>query len=244
MKVSKMYTLLTWNILYGFHDMKNAWYEPARLAACQELIKQENPDILVINEAAFGESFMGRHIDYKNIFDFPNMVYQPSNHEWGNVIYSKFPITRAISKSLDIKTSLGCEININGKMIMIETYHPHPYWLEEHKQVLFEELIKNRPTNYILTGDFNAISHKDHNPFGYSLVIPMLESKGLVDAFGNNRESTFPTKMLVVDDKNPNVRLDHCFVSKSIIVKKSNVIKNDLADLASDHYPIRIEFSF
>jgi endonuclease/exonuclease/phosphatase family metal-dependent hydrolase len=237
-----MTVLLTWNVLYGFHNMNNAYPEPSRLLHAMQLIKEQDPDILVMNEAAFGHHWMGNFTDYENLFEFPHFAYRPSNQEWGNAIFSKFPIKKVISKQLDVKTSIGCVLDIHGEDVLIETYHTHPYWPEEHKKEMFSQLLTKRPKNYILTGDFNIVSHRDKNPFGVSLVSCMFEDSGLIDAFGDNRETTFPTKMIKVSEKNPNVRLDHCFVSKTIKIINAAVIRHYLADLASDHYPIRIEF--
>ena len=78
-------------------------------------------------------------------------------------------------------------------------------------------------------------------------AIDKIESRGYFDTavkMGKNKENTVPT-LMNEDSAHGNMRLDYIFVSEPLLshVTKYSVIKTDITNQASDHYPITIELT-
>lgn len=134
---------------------------------------------------------------------------------------------------------------------------------------LLKKVDQSKPT--IITGDFNSLSRQDkYTPEFLSMlqkrkfykfgqdeleyrVTDTLEAAGFVDVAAKfaNFDVTAPTPLGVTDASNEEVpvsevpaRIDYMFASASAInmVKDYSVIKNEVTDKISDHYPIVITF--
>jgi len=71
-------------------------------------------------------------------------------------------------------------------------------------------------------------------------VVKYIEGKGLIDTYltkNKNFDYTVPTDFCSLD-KSTGIRIDFIFVSKDIKILDSGIIKNELSEKASDHYPV------
>jgi endonuclease/exonuclease/phosphatase family metal-dependent hydrolase len=170
--------VISYNILHGFYsnydpqnDYNTNWkpliFEKDRLEAAQKLIKKENPDILILNEACFGaENKTKILMDYKKIFDFPYYSYaqaEPREYEWGSALLSKYPIVNAENLSEPLKPLLRAQVNIKEVPLYLDIAHPHPDNSNQEKDKFFKRILesRNKDKNYILAGDFNSLSPED-----------------------------------------------------------------------------------
>lgn len=252
---------MQYNILHGFHGVVTPFqFEEERLKAAKEVVRQENPDILALTEAAYGGSNpFGIRMDYAEIFGYPYSYFAPrGNYEWGNCLLSKFPI-QGETITLPNRTALRVKANLGTKILTVDIFHPDINITEDERVDAIKPLLANIPDCYILTGDFNSISDEDQydkekmlagfkrfdkNPelsvaelFRRKLV-PYVKSQGLKDAFSpETRHYTIPTNMCSTI-KDSAMRIDYFFVPSKMKILKTKVVINDLTERASDHYPI------
>jgi len=275
--------IVWYNVLRGFHKKEldgSFTFEQKRFFAVKKIIKSLNPDFLFIGEGDFnprckikGEKV--KIIDYKKEFGFPYFYYSKPDKtsRKGEVILSKISFkVKNFSKgdySNENYTDLKCFFKLNKKEILVEIIHPYPTIPEKEKANFVKKILKGKKENYLLLGDFNALSPDDkyekENLFklfslmaknkmsawknvhdsSKSLMIKEVLKSGLKDTFkekNKKQEITLPTKNYSpFKNKKAGIRLDYIFCSKNFEVLKSKIIKNKLTDIASDHYPIYAE---
>ncbi len=261
--------VMEYNIKEGFFDKnKEGLLIPneQRKRAAQEIIKNENPDILILAEAEHVNNNRAPR-DYKKIFNYPYGFLASKKiptRDFGIGILSKFPIIEKtkflLPKSRWIKTS----IKIKDKIIHVDGIHPNPHNDPEEKERLFRELIKRKKDPFIVAGDFNATSPEDYydkekllENFSKKLknkqkakdvvkeilkakVVKFLLSQDLIDTYkekNKKQDYSYHTKL----SGNNLMRIDYIFCSKEFKVLNSGIIKNNLTEKASDHYPIFAE---
>jgi len=261
--------VVEYNLLDGFFDRnKQNILVPneERKKAAQEIIKKENPDILILTEADHTKNRKFSQ-DYKRIFDFPYGFFASKklpHRDFGIGILSKFPIIKKekflFPKSRWIKTS----IQINDKLIYIDAVHPNPHNTPKEKEILFKNLIQKKKNPFIVAGDFNAIHPEDEynknkmlENFSKKLkdsqkakkvveeifkakTIKFLLKQGLTDTYKEKNDKwdySYHTKLR----GNNLMRIDYIFCSKEFKILNSGIIKNNLTEEASDHYPIFAE---
>ncbi len=259
--------VMNYNILHGFHQIVHPFaLEAHRLRAAQDAITAENPNILVLTEACYGNpNKLGHRLQYEKLFNYPFYFYGPwGEHEWGNCILSKYPITAECVKLPDTdRTAIKSKITIGTKYIHLDVIHPQPEQSGTEKIASITSLLEQKKVPYIITGDFNSLSDEDDFDrerliAGFKLfagsnyvktvdsmlaardiVIPGIKSYGLRDAFEKkeNRVYTIPTDMCNLN-KDSAMRIDHCFISPDIQSIDAYVVKNKFTEIASDHYPI------
>jgi endonuclease/exonuclease/phosphatase family metal-dependent hydrolase len=263
---------MQYNIRTGFRKTEKPYeYEGERLKLAKEIIKKENPDILILNEAYFeSENESGILMDYQKIFNFP--FYAHGNYKkglspfWGHAILSKFPIEESINKSEGLAGLFSAKIKIQSKFLNLDVVHisPIPYLSSKKQESFIKKVLKNKKKNYLLSGDFNSLSPLDEydeiemigawskfEKNAEKTIKEMLKrdavkfvlSKGLID--------THRTKNKVIDfsiptdflskDKSSGIRIDYIFCSEEFKVLNSGIIKNRFTEEASDHYPIFAE---
>ena len=257
--------IITYNILNGFYEnpfIQNPKLEIKRLALAKKIIFEENPDILVLTEAFFGDKNKKPYNDYMNFFDFKYGFYSPSFSGCGNFLLSKFPIKGKMIKLTD-RTALRAEITIGSKKIFVDIIHPSPSIRDEEKYNSIKPLLETHKKPYILTGDFNSLSDEDkydekvllHDLKNVSeepnkiveillerKLIPNIKKFNLKDAFFiGDRSWTLPT-LKYKNKSQGGSRLDYFFISDKIKVIKTKILKNKNTELASDHYPIMMIF--
>ena len=262
---------MSWNLLEGACQVAEDGSpvdHPDRLVAAQALVRSNDPDILVINEALWCQPWEGRHVDYAARFGFPDSCGKLYDHHWGNVILSKHPVVACRSFDIYNRGGLLAEIATPQGVVCVATYHPHPSrWPVNKSQDFVDVAALSTPGKPLfLCGDFNAISPEDQpdrdrlalafarfakDPVASSArfvdggraVFPRLVEAGLRDAIpSDSRGHTMPTRLVSeVDDSR--MRIDHVWVNRQVLVQAARVCHDPLADQASDHYPLIVEFS-
>ncbi|MEI6731494.1 MAG: hypothetical protein WCK90_02315, partial [archaeon] len=135
--------VMEYNILDGFcrrDILGRHTFKPNRMEAGVKLVRGFNPDILVICEATVGAPHFklfsqakGADDLYSQMFGFPygfhgaKKVRISSGFEmkFGSAVLSKFPI-EGEDFSMDRIGFLRTSINVEGKEVMVDAYHPHP----------------------------------------------------------------------------------------------------------------------
>ncbi len=254
---------MNYNVLYGFHTpFDPKLFEPARLELAQKIVAQEKPDILVLTEACFAlENWQQVKLDYALLFGFKHCfcaAFQPRS-EWATCLLSKYPLT-CEAVPFGTRQAIRALVAIKNKELHLDIIHPDPEHSDEEYCALSKPLLSTLKKSYIVTGDFNALSDEDsydraalvqgfHSFAGEkaSLLadkllackfIPFIKSFGLRDLMPiKNRKCTIPTDLLN-KDKTAGIRIDYFFASKDVICKDAWIVKNELSEKASDHYPV------
>ena len=248
---------MTYNILDGGEG---------RLDLILKVIKTENPDFLVVNEVN-GFEKDDKINNFSREIRLPYYKLSLSGeYDYHTAIFSKYPFKeikeirplRNAGTLVVIETELG-EISIIG-------VHLAPY--TEETRLTEINLIINQQKQYqnkILMGDMNSLSTGDgyneeiikgfnenqlskfttNGKFSFD-VINKITSSSYIDTaevFRKESVSTVPTEITQDEANLTEMRLDYIFVSDSLKnkIKSYSVVKNNLTNKASDHYPVVIE---
>lgn len=256
---------MEYNILHGFHSVESPFeHEKERQDQVIKIVKEKNPDILILTEACYGKKFMDVFVDYKKLFNFPYYYHANKDHEHGVSVLSKYPLSDSQNFSFGKVHFVRSKINLEKKIINLDVVHPHPSLSEEEKERFIGGVLRDFKTPYILVGDLNVCSFKDNyskkemiegfskiSKYAEKIVSNLLsfettkkiESFKLIDTYKkihkkeDNVNFTVPTDLLS-KDKSTGMRCDFIFCSKNFQVIESEIIKNKLTESASDHYPI------
>ena len=261
--------VMQYNIRTGFRKTEKPYdYEENRIDFAKQVIKKENPDVLILNEAYFeSKNKSGIFMDYQKIFGFSFYVHGNYKRDlspfWGHALLSKYPIIESLNKSKGLAGLFRTKIKIRGKTINLDIVHisPIPYLSNKKQESFVKKILKDKKENYILTGDFNSLSSQDNydeneminawskfeknakEVMGEMLkrdAVIFILSKGLIDTYKSKNtkfDFSIPTDFLS-KDKSSGIRIDYIFCSKNFKVVDSGIIKNELTEKASDHYPI------
>ena len=261
--------LLSWNLLEGACKPGTDEEDPHRTALAQGLIRELNPDVLVLNEALWCEHHDGHRRDYAALFGFEHASGGLYDAHWGNVILSRFPIARTESFRIYNRGGLVATIQTPDGEVQAATYHPHPSRYPRHKVQDFQHLLGMMDPLLpgFVAGDFNAISPQDepdveqlakaferfsHRPRqdclrfieGGEALFPVLLEQGWRDAVPlKNQRHTMPTA-LIGGDLNSAMRIDHCWVNRQVTITEGGPLHDPRVDGASDHYPLLIRLGW
>jgi len=221
----------------GFSNLKlllsNVHIHNQNYSALIQLVRTENPDILIVQEGNAG------WIKQLTVLDktFPYLMAPPKSYGFGTVIKSRLPFEQTQIRSLgsSVRESLLIKFKVNGKRVSLLTSHPLPpipkHNFDHRNSQLFavQSAIQQLPSPKILIGDFNMTM--------WSPVYSKLFSHiGLVNARqGFGILPTWPTALPFLK-----IPIDHCLVSSDIQVvniKTGNSI-------GSDHLPLIVELYF
>lgn len=242
--------------------------QPEKMDAAVKVITKEDPDILVLTEAYFWPFAKKNKLNnirklFKEIYnEYTTLAF--GYFRWAPVILSKYPI-KLIDTSFSQRnfTYFRAHLEINKKIVVIDAFHPHPETSEQQKVDFLKPILDNKHAIHILVGDLNALSPHDiydrqklvrgYESFmkekGKSKVEDMLTcltlksilKEGFVDSFNikNNQhtEFTMPTN-LRSKNKDSAVRIDYILHRDTIKTISSKIIKDELTEKASDHYPL------
>lgn len=252
-------TVMTYNVLLGFHG--NHQLQRNRLDAAKTIVKRNDPDILLLQEAFYAApNSTGIFLDYQKEFSYPHAAIATWGDYGGNVILSKYPIQEKIILPLGTRTALRTKIAINQEAVTIDNIHLSPYIFEDEKVAQLEHIVSDGK-RYIIGGDFNAFSpHDTHErqkllsdftEFYGSTGEMMLDnwlSCGAIKAMENHCLHdartigyTYPTSYLT-KNKNGAMRIDFLFYSSDIAMSKAGIEISPEAEQASDHYPVIATF--
>ncbi len=247
--------VMTYNVFLGFH--KNHELQQNRLDAAKTLVKRNDPDILLLQEAFYAApNTKSLIVDYQKEFSYPYAAIASWGDYGGNVILSRYPIQEKETIPLGTRKALRSKVRVNDKTITIDNIHLSPYITEQEKSTILERIILKEPF-YIVGGDFNAFSLHDaydrqkllldfqafYGATGEAMLDDWLtctatkamENHKLQDA--RTIGHTYPTTYLT-QSKDGAMRIDFLFHSSDITVKKAWIDYSVEADQASDHYPV------
>lgn len=250
--------LMTYNIFDGGQE---------RLQFITEAVKRESPDYLTINEAnEFSDNNNKTLRDFAEKINLPYFdISLSGEYDYHVAIFSKYPF-RSLKKITPLmRACLVAELETELGTLSVASFHLAPY-TEDLRLPEIDLIIKFQSgiAKSILMGDMNSLARVD----GYSSeiikdfndlqikkfttngklrfdVTDRILSSGYYDCaleFKRNKENTAPTTLNEAN-AHGHMRLDYIFISKSLLPNLADykVIKNDLTDKASDHYPVAIE---
>lgn len=247
---------MTYNIFGGGKD---------RLPLITEVIKNEKPDYVTLNEANTFATNNNKIL--KQVAGAVNLPYfdlaLSGQYDYHVAVLSKYPLKEVRKLQPLMRACLIAQIDCELGKISIASLHLTPNSEDlRHPEI---DLIVNSQRNYenhILMGDMNSMSKYDN--YSPQIVedfndiqikkfttngnlrfdaIDKIISSGYHDSAqlsDRHNESTVPTGMNQDAAHNAKLRLDYIFISKPLLPQLVNysVIKTDLTDRASDHYPI------
>lgn len=218
------------------------------------------------NQAYLGEGVDDLVIDYAKEFGFKHVINvrceQGLNPYSGSTLLSKFPIVETVDKTNNEIVFFSNKVLIGKTIINLDVVHLQviPLVSAKKQAELLKQRIPKIKKNHLVTGDFNSLSpldnydekalYNNHQVFskkGKSTVTELLKrtaikemlKKGFIDTYKEvNKEFnyTIPTDLLS-KNKTTGIRIDYLFSSKEFKVKSSEIIKNKITEMASDHYP-------
>ncbi|MEK9185046.1 MAG: endonuclease/exonuclease/phosphatase family protein [Patescibacteria group bacterium] len=242
--------LLQWNI----------WYLE-KIANIEKQIRELDPDVVCLQEltcnhganlgiyaAEYLKEKLGMYLNYHFAQQWDK---NNSEKEIGDAILSKYPFVNssfkflqnpkenAVDYSEEGRVYIEVSVNIKGKIYTIGTSHlSYSHRFEETEKRKLEtdnliNIIKEKQTNYIFTGDLNA------TPDSYTVKNISKYLKNAGPDFGEKTWTTkpFDDKRGFTEDK-LNWRIDYVFGTKDIKVRSAKIINTSY----SDHLPILLEF--
>jgi len=240
-----MISIITYNVhrCLGVDGMLS----PERIAG---VIASREPDIVALQEIDVGRARTGgidqahaiaRALNMKMHF---HSVLQVVEEKYGDAILTTRPSElvraavlpgRSRIRRLEPRGALWVSVDFEGTRVQVINTHLGLTRRERRLQVdaLLGPGWVGHPDcadPFILLGDFNAV------PRGrtYRRLNARLTDAQL--AQGQRRAlPTFPTRL-------PILRLDHVFVSRSVAVRKVEVLRTSLTRVASDHLPVEVDF--
>lgn len=258
--------IATYNLFEGASGSYNRLVVFAREAKLDVLCLQE------VN--GWQDNDFARLRDFTDQILFAAYAYGNSNTEYKLATVSKYAIIKQTlhaeafwHAALEVRLQVGGGQDGAAQEVSIFNIHLDP-WQESSRDKEIARLLATvdpaRPT--IITGDFNSLSRQDNYPpalltelqsrgiskFGTSAleftVIDRLLQAGFVDvaAAAGTFETTVPSAFNTDKNHEVPVRVDYMFVSPALVplVKQVEVIKSDLTDAVSDHYPLVVTFQF
>ncbi|MCA9347941.1 endonuclease/exonuclease/phosphatase family protein [Candidatus Saccharibacteria bacterium] len=237
-------SILQWNIWY-LEDIKNI----------AQFLNDNKADVICLQELTINfdkqnhihtPNYIAEQLGYHVYFQ--EITFADKEIKLANAIFSKYPITssRTVwinqeqgSGSYDDenRTYVEAVIDVNGTELTIGTVHmsyTHKFEPSQRKFEETEELAKaiaENKSNFILTGDFNAVPN--------SKVIRTIE-KHVKNLGPEYEEKTWTTKPFSYNGFEANTldwRLDYVFGSEDIKVESSEILDTKF----SDHLPILIK---
>lgn len=242
---------------------------PDRLSKVVEVVQNESPDYLTVNEANTFSAHNNKILkEFASKTGFPYFDLALSGEmDYHVAVFSKFPLRNVVKLQPLARACLIAEINVPIGLISIASLHLTPF-TEDMRHPEIDLILRAQKTaeNRILMGDMNSLS--PHDNYSDSIIknfdnvlltkftkggrlrfdaIKKIEESGYYDCAVIKKKSSDPTVPTSIASKSDHgrMRLDYAFVSKPLTdyIDNYSVISNELADTASDHYPIIIELS-
>lgn len=196
-------------------------------------IENESPDILILLEM---NRLWETNLE-SSLLSFPNKLVINRTDNFGIAMYSKLPLSN-IRKELigtNDTPSITADFLIDNKKTTLLATHtlppmgPEQFFKRNNQLEAITEFRKKIKNGFILVGDLNTSSYSYH-------FNKLLKESNLVDSRkGFGILSTWPTWMPLAY-----TTLDHCLISKGIMVKSRDVGNQ----VGSDHFPINIELGY
>lgn len=161
------FKVMNYNIKEGLAYIKGEDYirDSAREKLIKKVVKEENPDILILTEACWlKNNSLGFRRNYKKIFGYKYYAYGSDytpEIDWGVAILSKYPIREWYDYCLMGFRWVRAFIKIGNEKIMLDAVHPTPSVPENKKKQWFKTVIRDMEKPYLIAGDFNVLSPRD-----------------------------------------------------------------------------------
>ncbi len=249
---------MTYNILNGGE---------AGLDLVIDVVKKESPDYLTINEAntfASDDNKVLKDFASKTGFKYFELALS-GEYDYHVAALSKYPLKQVHKLQPLMRACVISVIETEFGEISIASLHLTPYTEDlRHPEIDLILDYQSKSKNRILMGDMNSLSPddnynpnivKDFNEMQFKKfmtdgklrfdAISKILSHGYVDSaveLGKNKEYTAPTSINEYS-AHSNMRLDYVFISETLVEHLQNyrVVKNELSNKASDHYPVVVE---
>ena len=232
-----------------------------------EVIKKESPDYLTINEAnTFSDqnNKLLKEFASKTGFQYYELGLS-GEYDYHVAVLSKYPLKQVQKLQPLMRACVISIIETELGEISVASLHLTPNTEDlRHPEIDLILSCQSRFKDRILMGDMNSLSPDDaYNPemvAGFNAMqlkkfttdgklrfdaIGKILSNGYIDSavkLGKNKEYTAPTAVNEYS-AHSNMRLDYIFISESLASYLQNyrVVKNELTEKASDHYPVIVE---
>jgi exodeoxyribonuclease-3 len=234
-----------------------------------EFVRDAKLDVVCFQEInGWQDNDFARLKDFTDKILFAAYAYGNSNTEYKLATLSRHAI---LSKNLHAEAfwhaALEVKVQFGGKPVSIYNVHLDPWQENSRDKEIARILASIQPgASTIITGDFNSLSRQDNYPpellaqlqakgiskYGAGAlefkVIDRLLQAGFVDvaAAAGTFTPTVPSALNTDKDHEVPVRVDYMFVSADLapLVKEVALLKNELSDAISDHYPLVVTFKF
>lgn len=251
--------LMTYNILNGGEN---------GLDSVIEAVNGERPDYLTINEANTFAADNNKILrDFATKTGFPYYELALSGElDYHVAVFSKYPLKQVQKLQPLMRACVISVIEAEFGEISVASLHLTPYTEDlRHPEIDLIIDSQSKFKNKILMGDMNSLSpDDDYDPdmiknfnemqlrkfttdgkLRFDAIGKILEH-GYVDSalkLGKNKEWTAPTTDINEYSAHSNMRLDYIFISETLTpyLKNYSVVRNELTEKASDHYPVVIE---
>jgi exodeoxyribonuclease-3 len=232
-----------------------------------EVVKSENPDYLTINEANTFSADDNKILkDFASKTGFQHYELALSGeYDYHVAAFSKYPLKNIHKLQPLMRACIVAQIETPLGDISIASLHLTPYTEDlRHPEIDLILDYQKQFKHKVLMGDMNSLSPDD----GYDEAmiedfnemqlkkftsdgklrfdaISKILSTGYTDSAvktGKNREYSAPTTVNEYS-AHSNMRLDYIFLSESLMpyLRSYGVVKTELSDKASDHYPVIVE---
>jgi endonuclease/exonuclease/phosphatase family metal-dependent hydrolase len=222
---------------YNIHKCRGLdWKEsPARVLS---VINEVAADVIALQEIFANQvSYFCNHLQ---VFHYFGVARKLAGREYGNVLFSRFPLAESRSYDLTVKRReprqcLRTDLNLEAdKILHIFAVHLGTSFFERRHQaqkLLSPEILRDPTLNgpRILLGDFNEWTRGRVT----QALSQDLQSADLRLHAGRRR--TYPGVL-------PFWHLDHVYYDKELQLNRFQIHKTQISLIASDHLPLVAEF--
>jgi len=248
--------VMSYNILCGGQAHVNG---TDRLAEILTLAASAAPDILALQEA--------NHFDQPDLADrFAKALNLPHHavakaHPYTDgeryhvAVFSRYPIEQVHRFSPDQFQTAAISLLLNAPLGLISLANLHLHASLESSRLREIQTVldfQRQFSRQILLGDFNAISRDDPYPSGQTefemlTLVTDEVSKRLSDLFADapgEPHWSHPSRARADHQRTVPRRIDYIYASADLAAHAKNptVLRNETAHLASDHFPIFVDF--
>ncbi|MBE0596460.1 MAG: endonuclease/exonuclease/phosphatase family protein [Desulfuromonadales bacterium] len=213
----------------------NVWSENRQVAAMARLIRQEQPDIILLQEIRSRQFTELRHVLTETDPDVAYFAYDPQLLQ---AVISRHPVEQLESLR---RRGQAQKVEITTHVGKVTVLNVHPLrqggWKRRYRQIaaLLEEEILPETGAVILAGDFNV---NDHSQL-YRRVTRHLSDAHRQAGFGFG--FTFPSSEVNRFGRlplPPLIRIDHIFYNEFFTARATRTLAQSGG---SDHYPVVTE---
>jgi exodeoxyribonuclease-3 len=230
-----------------------------------DIVNAEAPDFLSLNEANGFDlhyNLLLKEFAHKTGFKYYHLEKCGDGDDYHVAVFSKIPYRLQMAVHPVSRAAIVTVLSTQLGEIVICGTHLSPH--SEDVRIRELRLILHALSPYehkIILGDLNSLSQKDsypdsivenfthgqlrkfttNNKIRYELINSLADDgfNDVAALFESRSTNTVPTPVNT-DTSHSKMRLDYIMVSDSLksLLREYAVIKNDLSDISSDHYPV------